>query len=95
MNSLSAKFNTHIKVFHNETVLSCEYRENANTVAKALVHLDRPWFIEMVDAHTFVAHCSTSPEDAIVVPQLKAIDCIRYQRQTRLLGINRPMIMSA
>ncbi len=86
--------NTQIKIFHTEHTDEATIRANANAVAKALSRLDLPWAIDRTKDNNFVAYCSSDADNAIVLPQLKAVDATRFAIVTKAVFLENAMLSS-
>jgi hypothetical protein len=91
---MKAKINTQIKFFHNQNRTDEDFRGNANAVSKALAHLDHPWVIETTNKDEFVVYCTTTSDEAIVLPKLQSVEHTRYLHANVTVNVQYPIIMS-
>lgn len=92
---MKAKINTQIKFYHHTNRTDEDFRGNANAVSKALVHLDHPWVIETTSKDEFVAYCTTTLDEAIVLPKLPSVEHTRFLHADVTVDVLYPIIMSS
>ncbi len=92
---MKAKINTQIKFYHHHDRTDEDFRGNANAVSKALVHLDHPWVIETTSKDEFVVYCTTTSDEAIVLPKLQSVEHTRFLHANVTVNVQRPIIMSS